>query len=91
MWGGSISENTFVGRIVAMIAIAIGIIIIAVAVFDIHIERNAVAIINPRIRRLGLVPVILIIFNAILLWSPHLCIDMAMIKPPRKRKITLSA
>ena len=72
-------------------AIAIGTIIIAVAEFDIHMERNAVAIMNPRISLEGLVPVIEIIFSAIRLCRFHLCIAIAIIKPPIKRKITLSA
>lgn len=40
------------------IAIAIGTIIMAVAVLEIHSEMNAVAAINPRIRRRGEVPAI---------------------------------
>ena len=71
-----------------MIATAIGIIIIAVAVFEIHIERNAVATMNPSTRRLGLVPTRRMICNAIRRCRPHRCIDMAMMNPPRKRKIT---
>ena len=49
------------------IAIAIGSIITAVAVFDIHIDINAVAIINPRITFLTSVPIMLTILSAILL------------------------
>ena len=71
-----------------MIAMAIGIIIIAVAVFDIHIERNAVATMNPSTRRFGLVPTIRMICRAIRRCRFHRCIDMAMMNPPRKRKIT---
>ena len=44
-----------------------GSIITDVAVFDIHIDKNAVAIIKPKIIRLILVPIAEIIFNAILL------------------------
>ena len=43
------------------IAIAIGTIIMAVAVLEIHSEMNAVAAIKPRIRRRGEVPAIRII------------------------------
>ena len=50
-----------------MIAIPIGNIITAVAVFEIHIDKNAVAIINPRITFLTSVPIMLTILSAILL------------------------
>ena len=53
------------------IAIAIGSIITAVAVFDIHIDINAVATIKPRIILTTLVPMKLMIFNAILLCKFH--------------------
>ncbi len=76
---------------VAMIAIAMGTIIIAVAVFDIHIERNAVAIMNPKMSMRELEPALLRIISAIRSCKPQRCMDIAMIKPPRKRKITLSA
>jgi hypothetical protein len=42
-----------------------GTIIMAVAVFEIHIDRNAVAAINPSNTRRGLVPVNSMIFSAI--------------------------
>jgi hypothetical protein len=73
------------------IAIAIGTIIIAVAVLEIHIEINAVAVINPRIRRRGEVPAMRIICRAIRWCRFHRSIERAMIKPPRNRKITGSA
>ncbi|GGA66245.1 hypothetical protein GCM10007176_08380 [Salinicoccus roseus] len=46
---------------------AIGTIIIVVAVFEIHIDRNAVASINPKIILFGFVPTIEIIERATLL------------------------
>ena len=85
------SSSLFVrGMIVRMIATAIGIIIMAVAVFEIHIERNAVATMNPSTSRLGLVPVTRMICRAMRRCSPHRCIAMAMMNPPRKRKMTWS-
>ncbi len=71
-----------------MIATAIGIIIIVVAVFEIHIERNAVAIMNPSTRRRGLVPTRRMMCSAIRRCRFHRCIDIAMMTPPRKRKLT---
>ena len=50
-------------------------------------EEGAVAIMNPRTRRFGLVPTRAIIASAIRLCSPHFCIVTAMKKPPIKRKI----
>ena len=50
-----------------IIATAIGSIITEVAVFDIHIDKKAVAIIKPNIIKLIFVPIAEIIFNAILL------------------------
>ena len=50
-----------------IIASAIGSIITDVAVFDIHIDKNAVATIKPKIIRLILVPIAEMIFKAILL------------------------
>ena len=63
LWVSVISSRPTpaLGRIVAIIAIAIGIIIIAVAVLEIHIERKAVATINPKTSILGDVPTFLII------------------------------
>jgi len=41
-----------------------GVIIIVVAVFETHIERNAVATMNPRMIRLGPVPIARIVRSA---------------------------
>ena len=72
-----------------MIDIPMGTIMMAVAVFDIHIERNAAEIINPRIMVEGLPPIIPIIRNVILLWSLHFSMAIAIIKPPINKKIVL--
>ena len=66
-----------------------GIIMTAVAVFEIHIERKAVAIIKPRIILDFFVPTILMIFKAILLCSLHFSIAIAKINPPTNRKTNL--
>ena len=63
----SFSAVLFKSFIFFMIAIPIGNIITAVAVFEIHIDKNAVAIINPRITFLTSVPIMLTILSAILL------------------------
>ncbi len=60
----------------------IGSIITEVAVFDIHIERKAVAIMKPRIIFRTSVPIRLMIDRAMRLWRFHLSIAMAMMKPP---------
>ncbi|OQA59728.1 MAG: hypothetical protein BWY45_00585 [Euryarchaeota archaeon ADurb.Bin294] len=86
----SFSLNTSIPT-VPIIATAIGIIIIAVAVFEIQSEMKAVAIIKPRMICFGLVPVRRIIVRAILRCRFHFCMAAAMINPPRKRKMVLSA
>ena len=67
---------------------AIGSIITVVAVLLSHILRNPVEIINPKIILLGVLPVSLIIFKAILLCEPIFSIAVAKMNPPKKRKIT---
>ena len=62
---------------------AIGNIITAVALLEIHIDINAVAIIKPSIIFTILVPIKLIIFKAILLCKFHFSIAIAIINPPR--------
>jgi hypothetical protein len=66
----------------------IGIIIMAVAVFDIHMERKAVENMNPNKILAGLTPVNISILRAILLCRFHFCMARATIKPPINRKIT---
>ncbi len=79
------------GISVETMANAMGIIIIADAVLDIHIERNAVATMNPKMSLFELVPVRHMIWRAIRLCRFHRCIAAAMRKPPMKRKTVWSA
>ena len=67
----------------------IGSIITAVAVLEIHMDKNAVAIIKPRMIIFRSVPIHAIIFRAILLWRFHFSMAMEMINPPIYRKINL--
>ena len=67
-----------------------GISISAVAVFDNHIERNPVAIINPSTKRCGCPPIIRNIFNAILLCRFHFSTATARIKPPMNSRMIQS-
>jgi hypothetical protein len=80
------SPNSF--SILRIIANPIGSIIKAVAVFDIHIDKKAVAAIKPTTIEFGLPPKRLIILKAILLCRSHSSIARASKKPPRKRNIT---
>ena len=73
----------------AIIANPTGRIIIEVAVFEIHIDKNAVAIINPRITFDFFDPVNLIIFKANLLCRFHFSIARAIINPPTNKKTNL--
>ena len=72
-------------------AIPIGTINIAVAEFEIHIERNAVAIMNPSRRRSARTPTRLTTVSAIRLWRSQRSIPSARRNPPRRRKTTGSA
>ena len=67
---------------------AIGTIIAAVALFEIHMLTKAVAAITPAITRSGDLPARPIAARAILRSSPHRVIAAASMKPPRNRKIT---
>ena len=69
-------------RSCATIAIPIGSIITVVAVFEIHIDRAAVATMNPRMMLFTFVPISRIIFSAMRLCSPHFSIPIASRKPP---------
>ena len=62
-----------------------------VEVFITHILINAATSINPPTSFFPLDPTKIIIFRAILLWSPEFSIPRANIKPPRKRYIFLFA
>lgn len=62
-----------------------GSIMSVVAVFDTHIDRNAVAIIMPSTMRRGCVPTRRRVRRAMRRWRFHFCIAMAMRNPPTKR------
>ncbi len=70
-----------------MIASTIGTIIIVVAVLDIHMDRNAVATMNPNRMLRGLMPNQSRIRSAIRLWRFQRCIARATKNPPMNRKI----
>ena len=72
-----------------IIARPIGTIITAVAVFEIHIDKNADAIINPKIILDGPEPTTWMIFKAILRCRFHFSIVRAIMKPPMKSTIML--
>ncbi len=65
----------------------IGIIIIAVAVFEIHIDRNPVATINPRTIRSIFVPIAAMIVIAIRQYKFHFSIARAITNAPINKKI----
>ena len=68
---------------------AMGTIMMAVAVLEIHIERKAAAIMNPRMMRDGPPPIRRITQSAIRLCSRHFSMVTAIMNPPMKRKIVL--
>ncbi len=68
---------------------AMGTIMIAVAVLEIHMERKAAAIMKPRTRRVGPPPIRRMTHNAMRLCSRHFSMVTAIMKPPIKRKIVL--
>ena len=72
-----------------IIAIPIGSIITEVAVFEIHIDKNAVANINPSITLRASIPIKEIILIAILLCKFHFSIPIAIKNPPKYRKTNL--
>ena len=69
-------------------ATPMGIIIKVAAVFDIHMESNAQAIMKPATSRRGDVPVRSMTARAMRPWSCQRCMAAAMKKPPMKRKMT---
>ncbi len=68
-----------------------GSIMSVVAVFDTHIDRNAVAIIIPRMIWCGCVPTAASVRSAIRRCSSHFCIAIAIRKPPMNRNTMGSA
>ena len=69
-------------------AIAIGNIIIVVAVFEIHMLMKPVPSMKPSTMRRGLDPMTAMMPSAMRRCRPHCCIDAAIIMPPRNRKLT---
>ena len=69
----------------------IGIIIIAVAVLDTHIDNSAVAIMKPAIRRVGFTPTRSTMWMAMRLCRFHRCNASANRNPPRKSRMVLLA
>ena len=65
---------------------AIGNIIIVVAVFEIHIDKNAVATMNPKTKREGAEPTRRIVCSASRLCRLHRSIAKATMKPPMYKK-----
>ena len=66
-----------------------GIIITAVAVFDTHMDRKPVAIMNPPTTPPGLVPMARTVTSAILRCRFHRCMARARMNPPMNRKMML--
>ncbi len=66
---------------------AIGSIIMAVAVFDIHMDKKAAANIKPNKIMIGLLPVRDRIFRAMRLCRFHFSSARAMMNPPIYRKM----
>jgi len=64
-------------------ASTMGSIMAVVAVLDIHMERNMVVNMKPSMSLAWLVPTIMMILRATLLWRPQCSTAMAMIRPPR--------
>ena len=73
----------------SQIASTIGNIIAVVAVLEIHIDKNAVANIQLSIILLGEVPIMSIIFNAILRCKPDVSTPIAKINAPRNIIVAL--
>jgi hypothetical protein len=69
--------------------VPIGNIITEVAVLEIHIERNAVAIIKPRMINFILLPIKWMIFKAILRCKSHFSMATASKNPPRYKNTYL--
>ena len=65
---------------------AIGIIMTAVAVLEIHIEATAVETSMPRRWRFGSVPIARMMRTAMRRCRPHRSMPAPIVMPPRKRK-----
>ena len=67
---------------------AIGSIITAVAVLDIHIDKNAVTSIIAKICKLGFLPAYNMVLSAIRLCNPHRSIAIEIKNPPKNKNIS---
>ena len=64
-----------------------GTIMLVVAVFDIHMDRNMVGSIRPSMRSLGLVPMVMRALSAILWCRLHFSTAIAVIREPSERQM----
>ena len=60
------TENSYINFVIKHQALPMGTIMLVVAVFDIHMERNMVGSIRPSMSSLGLVPMVIRALSAIL-------------------------
>ena len=67
----------------------IGSTVIAVAVFEIHIDRNAAAIMKPRTMRAGPPPTRRMMLSAMRRWRFQRCMVRAIMKPPMNSTMVL--
>lgn len=84
--GSILFESPVISSSFVMIAIAFGTIVRAVAVLDIHIDKNAVTIMIPQSKRRGFKPKIKTVLSAIRECKFHLTIAVEKMNPPRKTK-----
>ncbi len=84
-----LSSSPNESSILSTIASPMGTIITAVAVSEIHIERNAAAIMKPRTLRAGPPPTAWMMLSAMRRCRFHFCIVSAIMKPPMYRTIVL--
>ena len=73
-----------IGLAAPQIGISLSLIIADLTILE---GEGQIIIINPKIIEVGLPPITVINFKAILLCNPHLSIAIAIINPPTKRKI----
>ncbi len=71
------------------IASPMGIIMIAVAVLEIHIDKKAPANMKPRMMRSAPPPTVRMIQSAIRRWRFHFSIVRAIMNPPRNKTMVL--
>ena len=85
-WVGSSPNSSSIWR---MIASPMGAIITAVAVFEIHMDRNAAATMKPRTMRAGPPPTQAMMLRAMRRCRSHFSMVSAIMNPPRNRTIVL--